>query len=144
LSFMPSDLASFMRLLRLQANLARGNFAQANDEINEISALGVQQGTAFAGGAYAALYLGAAERAAADARAFLEQDKSPILFGDLAVALTMEGDTAHALQALDDALAHVKGEVKAIMQEISPDIYLATHHRVLYAVGDDLPIAARY
>jgi len=78
------------------------------------------------------------------ATAFLEQYKHPIVFGNLAIARTMRGEYAQALDNIDQAVAAYRPGLSALIHDVAPDIAAATHHRVLYAEGIDLIVALRY
>ena len=56
----------------------------------------------------------------------------------------MRGDYDEALKAIDDAIAAQSSMPDAMNENVAPDIEAATHHRALYAYGDDIVLTTMY
>ena len=144
LFFAPPEAAGYFRDGQMEADRILGDLDSVRRETDEIARLGWHPAQTQADLLYVATMQGDAPIAIKEGKAYVMEYPNPIYFTDLAMDLTMIGDYAAALKAVDDAVAAKRAEHDAISQDIAPDIVAATHHRVINSDGDDMFISALY
>ena len=138
------DPAGWIDQALARTSMIFGDFDTARRNLELQAKSGLSPETTARTSGYVAITQGDAERAVRLLRAYVAEDKNPIYLLDLADALTMRGDYDEALKAIDDAIAAQSSMQDAMNENIAPDIEAATHHRTLYAYGDDIVLTTMY